>query len=137
MNGGGNGDYSDMGSSASGNPPENPPPRNPNPPPRGNGGGAIPPSDPCDIREQGVLRSPNSVTIANVSVGDPVTIRAVIIQGAEVLVVDAKGVRLGVLDTPSEAEILECMKLGNSYAGAIVQKQGGAVSVSVNRAACP
>ncbi len=97
------------------------------------GGGAPRGQDPCDIREQAVLRSPIPAAIAKVSVGDPVTIRSVNIGGADVLVAEANGARLGVVDAPNEAALLECMKAGNSYGGTIAQKQGGAISVAIRR----
>ena len=136
MNGGGGDYYSDEGEkrspTASSNSPTLPP-KSPNPQ-QGKGGGDVRANDPCDIREQAVLRSPNPAAVANVSVGDPVTIRSVTVQGADVLVAEANGVRLGVVDAPSEAALLDCIKAGNSYGGVIAQKQGGAVSVSIRRA---
>jgi hypothetical protein len=133
VNGGGGDYYSDYGENrsptASSNTPTTPP-RSPNPQ-QGKGGGVPHTEDPCDIREQAVMRSPNPGAVANVSVGDPVTIRSININGADVLVAEANGVRLGVVDAPSEAALLDCMKAGNSYGGTIAQKQGGAVSVAI------
>jgi hypothetical protein len=110
-------------------------PMPPNPPPQqqGTGGGVTRGQDPCDIREQAVVRSPVPAAVAKVSVGDLVTIGSVNIGGADVLVAEANGVRLGVVDAPSEAAFLDCIKAGNSYGGTIAQKQGGAVSVAIRR----
>lgn len=136
MNGGGSDYDSDLSedrrASANSNV-QTPLPRTPKPL-RGKGGDATQGKDFCDIREQAVLRSPDAAALANVSVGDSVTIRSTPVNGAEVLVAEAKGVRLGVVDAPSEAALLDCMKAGDSYEGTIVQKQGGAVSVAIRRA---
>jgi hypothetical protein len=101
--------------------------------PAADGDGAVAQGDPCNIRERAVLRSPVPAAIAGVSVGDQVTIRPVVVNGTEVLIAEANGVRLGVVDAPSEASLLDCIKAGNSYGGVISQKQGGAVSVTIQR----
>ena len=103
-------------------------------PPKGEGGRISGQGDPCDIRGVGVLRSPDPAKVANLSVGDDVRIGVVTVNGVEVLAVsDTGGNSIGVLDIPSEGEIVDCAKRGNGYGGRIAKKQGGAISVSVQR----
>jgi hypothetical protein len=100
------------------------------------GKGGRPPGggDPCDIRGTGVLRSPDPQIVATLNVGDEVRVGVVAVNGIEVLTVsDASGKSIGVLDIPSEGDIVACAKQGNGYGGRIAKKQGGAISVSVQR----
>lgn len=100
----------------------------------GGGGGAGGGSSSCNITTAATLRSPNPAVVASLTAGDVLDVVAVSVSGVDVLQANnVAGTRAGVVDTPDEQALLDCIALGNVYIAAVTRIAGGAVTVLVTR----
>lgn len=150
--GGGGGGYFDGGppsrqpqpSEAAANPsrdgdPQPTPPAG-RPPVKGSGGGGGPGggTDPCGIRESGILRSPDPSVVRRLRLGDELDVIVQDVSGVYVLVAVAPdGSVVGAIDCRSEQQLVECIEQGNAYAARIDTLSGGVVAVGIRRTAAP
>ena len=99
----------------------------------GQAGGAAP-SDVCNITANGTLRSPNPTAVAALAVGAVLAVRVHQVNGVDVLqAVNAPLTVVGVIDTPAEQILLDCIAAGNQYQAAVTRIAGGAISVRITR----
>lgn len=100
----------------------------------GGGGGAGGGSSSCNITTAATLRSPNPAVVASLNAGDVLDVVVVSVSGVDVLQANnAAGTRAGVVDTPDEQALLDCIALGNVYIATVTRIAGGAVTVLITR----
>ena len=100
----------------------------------GAGGGSGGGSDSCNIIASGTLRSPDPTVVPTLSVGQVLAVDAVAVAGVGVLRArNGAGVQVGVIDTPEEQALLDCIATGNVYQAEIRRIAGGAISVRITR----
>lgn len=104
----------------------------------GSGGGGGGGTDPCDIRESGVLRSPDPAVVRRLRQGDDLGVITQDVRGVSVLVAVAEdGSIAGAIDCRSEQQIVDCIAQGSTYAARIDTLSGGVVAVGIRRIAAP
>ena len=104
----------------------------------GAGGGAGGSADYCDIRDTGVLRSPAPNVVKHLNLNDLLDVGIEEVEGVSVLISkDASGVILGVIDCRFEQAIIKCISEGHRYRARVDGKQGGAITVGINRISRP
>jgi len=108
----------------------------PNNPAKGGGGGAGggPGGDTCNITASGTLRSPNPTVVPTLVVGQVLAVDTVAVAGVDVLRArNGAGIQVGVIDTPEEQALLDCIATGNVYQAEIRRIAGGAITVRITR----
>lgn len=101
----------------------------------GVGGGGDSYQDCPDIFEETVLNSPNHVILANINVGDILSVT--IYQEAghpTVVAVDSGGNVAGSITAGSLARLIECLEEGYDYAAVVTAIDGGRCYVQVRLA---
>jgi hypothetical protein len=97
----------------------------------GGGGGG---GDVCAIVTSGTLRSPNPPAVSTLTIGTELALRTVGVNGVDVLqAVNTAGDVVGVVDTPEEQQLIDCIFVGNRYRATVMRISGGAVSVRISR----
>lgn len=98
----------------------------------GSGGGSS--SDACNIKSTGTLRSPNPAIVQSLAVDDVLAVQAVPVNGLDVLqALAAASEVVGVVDTPDEQALLDCIDVGNEYIATVIRISGGAITVRITR----
>lgn len=100
----------------------------------GNGGSGGGGGDVCAIITSGTLRSPNPLVVSTLAAGNDLGVQIIPVSGLDVLqAVNAAGVGVGVIDTPDEQQLIDCILAGNEYKATVIRVSGGAVSVRISR----
>ena len=111
------------------------PPNIPSRPGSGGGGaGGTAGGDPCAIFQQAPLNSPRPGVVPTLNVGDVLGIVLNIAGVRPVLEVHAPAGIAGSLTHTGHVQIIDCIRLGNSYVAEVVGRSGAAVNLQVRPA---
>lgn len=98
------------------------------------GSGSSAGGDACAIVTNGTLRSPSPTAVSTLTAGAELDVQLIAVSGVDVLqAVNASGNVVGVIDTPDEQQLIDCITVGNEYRATVIRVSGGAVSVRITR----
>ena len=101
---------------------------------QGGSGGGSRGGDVCAIVTNGTLRSPNPSAVSTLTVGTDLSVQVVTVNGVDVLqATNTADDVIGVIDTPEEQLLIDCILVGNKYRATVIRISGGAVSVRISR----
>jgi hypothetical protein len=90
--------------------------------------------DPCDIVDEGTIRSPNPGAVRALKEGTHLKVDLASVRGVQVLVAkDSDGNSLGTIDCLHSDEIISCITARNTYEATVVRKQGGTIVLGIHR----
>lgn len=91
--------------------------------------------DPCDIQFETTLNSVDQTAIQKVCRGTTLTVAVAEENNIARLQATLEGVRVGVIAHPKTLEIIACIRAGNQYVAAVMDRQGNLCRVRVERQA--
>ena len=88
-------------------------------------------NDPCDIKEQTILHSPNVSNLSGIRKG--IVLNVSLRQGSKIVALDSSSKLVGTIICPSNSRIINCINNGNQYVAEVIFKRGAQIRVQIRR----